>query len=66
METQSQGRSYEYLELSSHVASAPAHVSASISDTRWHGSGSYHDKHAAKETGPWQEMKVKVCGCWII
>lgn len=50
--------------LSSHIFSAPAHISASISDTRWHGTPSYCDKHAAKENGPRQEVKatVTVCG----
>lgn len=50
--------------LSSHIFPAPAHISAAISDTRWHGTPSYHDKHAAKENGPRQEMKATatVCG----
>lgn len=50
--------------LSSLFFSASAHISASISDTWWHGTPSYHDKHAAKENGPRQEMKatVTVCG----
>lgn len=49
--------------LSSHIFSGPAHISASASDTRWHGTSGYHDKHAAKENGLLQEMKVTVAVC---